>query len=552
MEVRSGIDPENEDTNVRFRTTYYFRVFDYCEDDFRPPNYGSIHTGRVLEVEPKRARRIEIDSLYRFRMTGKANALSNKVHFESGTLKSFQIDPFGASIQFDGDRGRFDFVSQDESRQEKTREDTYREIARLRALRDGYDPESEKDAIAAINRVILQRIGQLGGSIVPETRSGTSSASQALEAASVAQAEATAAVAKLPVADQGTLNSLLSPLDDLPNPAIQPNEALAKSAEDHRKAAQGFDDKAQAIRLLADTTLASHRTPQKQADWAGKSKEYAAAVSVLRGAVAATKETTKEINRAKKLVIQAADLLAFGPRFKWASSDAANEGWKYLERVIAEAKLDSKVLSTLPDSVSFLKSIASISKTDEENRERAAALQEAANALGGAAVKLASAAGNAAAEAAGSGRGDGSKPLVCGDGLPVRRGFQVLGPEGWRTFDQDDRLIMAMSSEAKPLISALQEISGRMLREQQPSSEQVLLPVVQERLRVSKTLHAVETSKDTDPEEVMRKALSSFGVDVPKKADSSSGAAAKSASSAEGLADAARDVAGQVQREDEE
>ena len=30
MQVRTGNDPFNEDKDVAFRTTYYFRVFDYC------------------------------------------------------------------------------------------------------------------------------------------------------------------------------------------------------------------------------------------------------------------------------------------------------------------------------------------------------------------------------------------------------------------------------------------------------------------------------------------------------------------------------------------
>ena len=28
--VRDGVEPEHVDTDVRFRTTYFFRVFDFC------------------------------------------------------------------------------------------------------------------------------------------------------------------------------------------------------------------------------------------------------------------------------------------------------------------------------------------------------------------------------------------------------------------------------------------------------------------------------------------------------------------------------------------
>jgi hypothetical protein len=50
---------------------------------------------------------------------------------------------------------------------------------------------------------------------------------------------------------------------------------------------------------------------------------------------------------------------------------------------------------------------------------------------------------------------------LCSNGRPARRGFQILGPEGFRTFDQDERLLMAFSYNAKPLISLLQELSSR-------------------------------------------------------------------------------------------
>jgi hypothetical protein len=36
-----------------------------------------------------------------------------------------------------------------------------------------------------------------------------------------------------------------------------------------------------------------------------------------------------------------------------------------------------------------------------------------------------------------------------------RQGFQIMGPEGWRSFDQDERLILAMSSSGEPLFEQL-------------------------------------------------------------------------------------------------
>lgn len=87
MGVRSGTDPRHSDDDVRFRATLYLRVFQICQNvhddkDFRPVTY-------------KRNQ----DSLYRFRMTGKASALGNEVHFESGILRRHEIDGFGQTAQ---------------------------------------------------------------------------------------------------------------------------------------------------------------------------------------------------------------------------------------------------------------------------------------------------------------------------------------------------------------------------------------------------------------------------------------------------------------------
>jgi hypothetical protein len=102
--VRAGVDPRNMDRDVRFRATYYFRVFDYCDKS----NGGT--TGREVLS----------DSLYRFRMTGKASALSNKVHFESGTLKAWQIDPFGTTVAYNFKAQKFEYQSPQKASSEAT------------------------------------------------------------------------------------------------------------------------------------------------------------------------------------------------------------------------------------------------------------------------------------------------------------------------------------------------------------------------------------------------------------------------------------------------
>ena len=99
--------------------------------------------------------------------------------------------------------------------------------------------------------------------------------------------------------------------------------------------------------------------------------------------------------------------------------------------------------------------------------------------------------------------------LECGD---ARRGFQILGPEGWRTFNQDERLILAMSSSAKPLIGALKELSSRVLNEQ-PSRSAMLLPLVEARLRIvraERVLDRLETAEPTAPKDALGKVIKQY------------------------------------------
>ncbi len=116
MQVRAGIDPRNQDDQVRFRSTYYFRVFDVCRN---PDN------GRVEVNGPPKS-----DSLYRFRMTGKASSLLSQVHFESGTLHKSEIDPFGSNVVFDENLSRYRVVSAEETEAAARRNERYKEIER--------------------------------------------------------------------------------------------------------------------------------------------------------------------------------------------------------------------------------------------------------------------------------------------------------------------------------------------------------------------------------------------------------------------------------------
>ncbi|MCY4612206.1 MAG: hypothetical protein OXB94_01085 [Nitrospira sp.] len=125
MQVRAGIDPRNQDDQVRFRSTYYFRVFDVC----RNPDNGKVE----VDGPPQR------DSLYRFRMTGKASSLLSQVHFESGTLHKSEIDPFGSNVVFDKNLGRHWVVSREEIDIAARRNERYDQIERrLKLLQEIY------------------------------------------------------------------------------------------------------------------------------------------------------------------------------------------------------------------------------------------------------------------------------------------------------------------------------------------------------------------------------------------------------------------------------
>ena len=108
-QVENNSSPSLRDEDVRFRTTYFLRVFDTCrldEDGSRAGDYEprmGAFTSRV-----RGSFRIVKDSVYRIRMTGQASALFNNIRFESGLLKANQIDPFTRGITFEETRNKLD------------------------------------------------------------------------------------------------------------------------------------------------------------------------------------------------------------------------------------------------------------------------------------------------------------------------------------------------------------------------------------------------------------------------------------------------------------
>jgi hypothetical protein len=278
MHVSYGLRPNAVDDDVRFRTTYYFRTFDYCWD----ANLTAVQIAGSGPLD-KSYRKIipETDTLYRYRMTGKASALFSKVRFESGVLGKEEIDPFGTEVAFS-------------------------EAANGFYVRDRAEV---KAAAESGTRVNLQRAR--------------------------------------------------------------------------------IDDMVQRFSTMPETTDIEKNTKRAVAD---------------------------QITAAVKLYLEGAVLTS-------------------AEATTLKGNLDKVEQATVG------------------NKEEIAALRKLIEAKSGAA----------------------DAPGPCAIGQAFRKGFQIMGPEGIKTFDQNERLVMAMSSSAKPLIETLQEYSGRILNNRLDFSTQFLV-----------------------------------------------------------------------------
>ncbi|MDB5686931.1 MAG: hypothetical protein JWR77_1520 [Rhizorhabdus sp.] len=133
MHITEGVAPQNVDLNVRFRTTYYFRVFDFCWQAKAVLDGGVAYRDIIPET----------DTIYRYRMTGKASALGSQIKFESGTLDAAQIDPFGSDAVYNADIGGYLVRSKEVAEQEADQ-------ASGRRAADG----PRRDALARYDRLV--------------------------------------------------------------------------------------------------------------------------------------------------------------------------------------------------------------------------------------------------------------------------------------------------------------------------------------------------------------------------------------------------------------
>ena len=483
MEVRTAIEPKYEDDDVRFRTTYFFRVFDYCH----MPGQGA--------GEPAH---IRTDSLYRFRMTGKANALFNDVVFESGTLKSYEIDPLGAAVVFDKANRRFRFQSRVETERDAAcakREEELNRLWRLyneQKLPDGSELKTNLEAriVAALkDTACTPEIP--GASAVAAAGSGGASpaqfAAQALRGAGRHLEQAARAIGPTSAltlkwdAVVGVPPAVTREIKiDLNNLHAQLNAAQTKLG-----GVEWNNDGALIGAGLDLTGILNAGTPVQYMHIAQSKVSPADLAKALTDALDALRRAGKAMNGIKPVSY------ASGIAEAAEAMNEAGAGFFTL-------------LSALENLEAFVNPPGK-GTTDAETEKNAKAYEDEKKKFRAGATALRksfSAAAQSLQDAARQMALAATRPVVgCAPGEAMRRGFQVLGPEGFRTLDQDDRLILAMSSSAQPLIQQIKDISGRMLAEQTAPGD-ALLGLVQARLKVSQALQALDQAYGSAGEKI--------------------------------------------------
>jgi hypothetical protein len=503
MHVRSGVDPRNLDDDVRFRTTYYFRVFDFCEGrltDAAPPERDDT----VLRGKVSGPYQVKTDSLYRFRMTGKGYSLFQRIHFESGTLRREQIDPFGSNVEFDSRINRFVYKSREETQEEARRESRLVDVERLRKLRDSFPPEDHalraevdgviEDQIRALRSMPVARGAVERGRMAADwdvLRQVVASLEDEIDAVVTALKETAAHAEDLGNRQANMKPSLVTASTRL-QAALKALEGVRAGRATRETAVAAAAKNAQATVDQAHTAAASlkGKTTAGDAEFAatGAYGKAAAEYSAAAAAAADAYGTARTgLTTALREAAAAADEVARLRRSGAARDDGA----------IQLAAMEQEV-----DTVAGR--IRRLREAGDRAADRMIARAAGARRIAG----LESESGDADEATLGTSGGS----LSCAGGTSARRGFQILGPEGWRTFDQDERLLMAMSSSAKPLIGTLQELSKNVLNAQQSPAD-ALLPLVSERLRITEAVEVLkryeESNAGTIPD-MLRAVLEAF------------------------------------------
>jgi hypothetical protein len=177
MRVDLGEHPGHRDEQVRFRTTYYFRIVDSCNVE-EGKRQSVNETDYIDKQGPFRVRqsgklKIVSDSLYRFRMTGKASALFANIRFESGVLRAEQIDPFGSQVVHNKDTNTFRVIPANATRENARRQDITDEIERLLALKTRAGLEEHNEIIATLIANQIRLLGNENDSGLISTKNDT-------------------------------------------------------------------------------------------------------------------------------------------------------------------------------------------------------------------------------------------------------------------------------------------------------------------------------------------------------------------------------------------
>jgi hypothetical protein len=665
MQVRAGIDPDHEDDFVRFRTTYYFRAYDACYVGQGPVSgTGNWRTDNVFGGKKDGPFFIQSDSLYRFHMTGKAASLFTKVHFESGTLRKEQIDPFGAAVVHDRQNNRFYFQSQEETRRDAARAKEREELERLLQFRNapGLSTANQGRVDSAINDLIdrqtppsstppaatlppaqqaerMSKVANTANTVATQLAQAVTDSTALLQKANAVEAAAQTsliaghrnlgllwnppqlanhfravetALADIPVTNAsedvkrsidvaklaaGNAVSVANGLFAGPNNAHAsiatlttgaPADAAIANAETAMSTAQKTADvlvaaannlqrlTGQAVDKLRPVAAADVRDKAEKAQAAAEAPVKSASdlhaalnnAAVALQRFASSRKATNAANKLKtdlttatagaasKSNVWKSDTAAASTAGNTFARDAAAKiAAEFVDKLAAPTASQTSAAAATTAATSgtnFARALGKANTSGDEAVEELRSLSGAATASGSAAngisasaptstdqqlqTELQQAAGDLARKlsallasasdarasggnlAAAAGKLDPPAPAVastdssqCPPGFSARRGFQIRGPQGWVTFDPDERLLMAMSSSAKPLIQTLQEFSGRVLAAQ-PTTSDILLPLVQERLKISEAQRQMDRVGATpgNPTDALNSVIKAF------------------------------------------
>ena len=541
--VRTGSDPRFQDKNVAFRTTYYFRVFDYCKgQDGKHPNVPAS------------------DGLYRFTMTGKANTSTNNIKFESGSLKSWEIDPLGAAVIYDENIKRYRYVSENETQAKAEKAQAWDEYLSLqkeysRILKLVDEQSGVQNLVHVELLKVLEERDIADAAKFDTTLSGDILKSKSALDNSFKENLAEAVIQKraaLIKANKDALNAKLKTLslEWLKVQVIQKMKENLDSAVNSASLPDNFLSSPNS-KTKWDAMIIGQLTPKL--DFNANEKTYVNALSTFLvnnkdiSNIAGSDGTTPFseqfaqvfVDDAKtkntELAVVTADFTSVLDWLKdLAKGDSADtfkdltpEHREALKKKLSErvdtilayiSQLPSRV-DNLPDSLDFDNGKKLLLLANKDNVAKAlidqsgvllAAVAENSYLNGDnnygsvlASIRTAMSAKLQAAtgvEISSSASVLGTKAMLANQTETINcemskhKGFQVLGPEGWRTFDQDERLIMAMYVDNSPITQVLKQLSQQVLNAHQANEPQ-LLPLVEAELRLSEAKEALTQKK---------------------------------------------------------